>query len=306
MPSSVSVLNLGAGVQSTTVFLMAHEGVIPLIDHAVFADTQEEPQAVYEHLAWLRTVPAPVPVLHTGTVGRLGDHLIGSMDKETGRRVPQTQRTDGGRFASIPAFTAEHHDSRPPGKVKEGIARRQCTKEYKVEVVEQIIRRIILGLRARQRIPKGVRVVQLFGISLEEKDRRCNILRRFEDKPWAEAQFPLIDLKMTRHDCKEWLKGRVPHEVPRSACVFCPFKSASEWLATKQKPSEWDRAVEIDRALRTQGAVVNRGMTQALYLHRRCVPLEVIDFEAEARREAERQATPLFTMYDCGEGMCGV
>ena len=302
----IRILNLGAGVQSTAVFLMAHEGIIPPIDHAIFADTQEEPAAVYEHLAWLRTVPEPAPLIHVGTAGKLGDQLIGSVDKETGRRIPQSQRTDGGRFASIPAYTAEHHETRPPGKVKEGIVRRQCTKEYKVEVAERIIRRVILGLKPRQRIAKGTHVVQIFGISLEEKDRRCNILRRFEDKPWAEASFPLIDLKMTRWDCLDWLKGRVPHQTPRSACIFCPFKQATEWLRTKANPPEWQRALKIDRALRPQGTRANEGMTHALYLHRSCLPLEVIDFEAEAKKEAEKKATPLFTVYDCGEGMCGV
>ena len=61
------MLNLGAGVQSTTVFLLSHEGRIPPIDHAIFADTQEEPAAVYQHLQWMRTIPAPVPVLHVAS-----------------------------------------------------------------------------------------------------------------------------------------------------------------------------------------------------------------------------------------------
>jgi hypothetical protein len=73
------ILNLGAGVQSTTVFLMAHEGLIPPIDHAIFADTQEEPEAVYQHLDWLKrisTVTGPVPLIHVGTAGKLGDNTV--------------------------------------------------------------------------------------------------------------------------------------------------------------------------------------------------------------------------------------
>ena len=47
-------LSLGAGVQSTTVALMAAHGEIgPLPDCAIFADTGWEPQAVYDHFAWL-------------------------------------------------------------------------------------------------------------------------------------------------------------------------------------------------------------------------------------------------------------
>jgi hypothetical protein len=284
---------------------MAHEGLIPPIDHAVFADTQEEPKEVYEHLAWLRTVPEPVPLLHVASIGRLGDDLLAGCNAAGGRK--KTPGADGTiRFASIPAYTAPHHEHRPPGKVKEGITRRQCTREYKVEVVEWVIRRTILGVKPRRRVPVGTMVEQVFGISLDEKDRRCNIMKRFNDRPWSRPSFPLIDLKMTRWDCLDWLKDRVPHQTPRSACVFCPFKRDTEWLITKSHPKDWARAVEIDRALRPQGTVANRGLTQALYLHRQCIPLEMVDLEAGAAREREKQALPLFTVYGCGEGMCGV
>jgi hypothetical protein len=48
------VLSLGAGVQSTTLALMAAHGEIgPMSDCAIFADTGWEPSAVREHLAWL-------------------------------------------------------------------------------------------------------------------------------------------------------------------------------------------------------------------------------------------------------------
>lgn len=47
---SMVVLSLGAGVQSTTLALMASGGELPKPDAAIFADTGWEPKAVYEHL----------------------------------------------------------------------------------------------------------------------------------------------------------------------------------------------------------------------------------------------------------------
>src|SRR5690606_33579649 len=48
------VISLGAGVQSTTLILMAARGEFDVMpDCAIFADTQWEPKAVYEHLDWL-------------------------------------------------------------------------------------------------------------------------------------------------------------------------------------------------------------------------------------------------------------
>src|SRR4051812_19350900 len=123
---TVHVLNLGAGVQSTALYLLAREGQLHF-DYAVFADTQDEPAAVYRHLEWLQSIGGP-PIL-IRTAGRLGDDLIAG------------RNTSGGRFASIPAFVAENHETRNPGPAKEGIIRRQCTREYKIEVVETTIRR---------------------------------------------------------------------------------------------------------------------------------------------------------------------
>lgn len=286
------ILNLGAGVQSTAVFLMAHEGRIPPIDHAIFADTQEEPQAVYDHLEWMKRIPAPVPLMHIATAGKLGDHLVHGTDSA------------GGRFASIPAFTHTHHDT-PRAACSEGMVRRQCTKEYKVDVIERVIRRVIIGLLPRARIPKDFKCEQIIGISLDEKGRAKRIKARFEDRPWARVSFPLIEMAWTRADCLDYLKTRVPHVVTRSACVFCPFKSASEWLRTKENAVEWARVIEIDEALRKPGNVVNRNMEQSLYLHRTCLPMVQIDFEKEAEKEAKRNARPLFDLMEC-EGMCGM
>ncbi len=50
-PPIMHVISLGAGVQSTTMALMAAHGEIePMPDAAIFADTGAEPTAVYEHL----------------------------------------------------------------------------------------------------------------------------------------------------------------------------------------------------------------------------------------------------------------
>jgi hypothetical protein len=47
-------LSLGAGVQSSTLALMAAHGEItPMPVAAIFADTQAEPASVYRWLDWL-------------------------------------------------------------------------------------------------------------------------------------------------------------------------------------------------------------------------------------------------------------
>lgn len=282
------VLNLGAGVQSTALALLAAErkiqyaGEPPVELHAaVFADTGEEPEdpghSVYTHLEWLRKqLPFPIVVR---SAGRLGEHLMHGKGSTK-------------RFASIPAFTLS-----TTGKVAK--VRRQCTAEYKVDAVEQAIRRDILGLKPRQRIPRGVTVIQYMGISVDEAGRMLRAKKRLEDNPvrWSQFRWPLIEqLVWTRADCRAYLAPRVPHRVPRSACVFCPFHANEEWAAIRARGgADWARALEVDRALRTPGMVVNRQMTEPLFLHRSCRPLDEVDFTADTGDSMAAEC----------QGMCG-
>lgn len=273
------VLNLGGGVQSSTVYLLAIEGRLN-IDHAIFADTGEEPESVYRHLDWLKSLGGP-PIL-VRSVGKLGDDLIHG-------------RPGGKRFASIPAFV------RVEGQTREGMVRRQCTSEYKIAVCERTIRYELLGLKPRQRVPKGLVVFQFFGISTDEAARAERGKKRFASVKWSEPVYPLLDLGWSRKDCLAYLADRVPHPVPKSACVFCPFKTNQAWAELKANdPVGWARAVEIDRALRQPDSVCKRGLAGNLYLHRSLIPLEVIDFAALA----PTTVNPM-SVGEC-HGMCGL
>jgi hypothetical protein len=279
MKSEYHVLSLGAGVQSTTVYLLAMERQLEL-DAAVFADTGDEPQAVYRHLKWLQSLAGPP--IYVRTKGRLSEDLMrGGMERKRA----------GGfrRFVTVPFFIRK-----PDGEL--GQTRRQCSKEYKVEVVERAIRRDMVGLGVRQRIPKRVAIHQYFGISTDEARRALRIRERMAERRW-EPHFPLIERRWTRADCSRYLESRVPHEVPKSACVFCPFHTDAEWLKVRQNPEDWALAVQVDVGLRKAGVIVNRNMNAAMYAHRSCVPLDEVQFKNE------RQFN-LFTL-EC-EGMCGV
>jgi len=280
------ILNLGAGVQSTTLYLMALRSKIHAIDRAIFADTGEEPGAVYEHLKWLQSLGGP-PIL-IRSAGRLGDDL------QHGRN------TTGGRFAAIPCFTQLQ------GSDEIGRTRRQCSKEYKTEVIERAIRRDVVGLQPRQRLPKDVRVFQYFGISWDERSRASRIWERFHvtGESHAEPVFPLVERQWTRANCIDYLARKVPHETPRSACVFCPFHRDLEWQRIKDSDSAaWARAVEIDEALRTTGAVANRDMRQTMYLHRSCKPLVQVEFHP--RENINELQLGIGFGVEC-EGVCGV
>lgn len=298
------VLNLGAGVQSTALALMSHKRVVPehvpLFDCAIFSDTGEEPGEVYRHLEWLiAEVKDSFPV-HIRSAGKLGDDLMNGQ-APSGYSY---ERPDGkGRFASIPAFTSDTEGV--PG----GLTRRQCTKEYKTEVINKFLRRELAGIGHGQRMPKDVMIHQYIGLSYDEPGRifgkggRPGVKERINSQKWATAHFPLYDMYLTREMLRGWLANYgIPHRVPRSACTFCPFHDNAEWSRLKGMPEEWARIVQIDRALRTDAAC-GRALDQKLYLHRSCRPIEDVDLTVPEPRPIQQDIN--FSVLEC-EGMCGL
>lgn len=293
------VLNLGAGVQSTALLLMSDKQLvpetIPRFDYAVFADTGDEPAAVYKHLDWLRA-NVSIPIL-TKMRGRLGDDLIKGISQTS--QGPELQ---GYRFVSIPAFVQN------PEYDREGRVPRQCTKEYKIDMIESMIRTEILDLAYRQRRPKDVEVHQYVGMSYDEYRRYYGS----GDRPGARERLksrgsiphaPLIDLFLSRSACQAINEKYVPHPVPRSACVFCPYHSDKEWIWLKENdPEGWERACQVDEAMRDIGLKCNLKLNSVLYVHRTLKPLREIEFKVNEKPE---QMALNFAAYEC-EGMCGV
>lgn len=289
------VLNLGAGVQSTTLYLMALSGDLGVtLDAAIFADTGEEPAEVYSHLAWMQSLNGP-PILIRSRGSRLGDDLLAG---KAGWGTPKTHPHHRHRFASIPAFTSQK------AGVLKGMTKRQCSKEYKVEVIERTVRRDVLKLLPGRTAAKGTIVYQYIGISLDEAGRASR-MRHAPRAKYFNLKFPLIERMMTRQDCKTWLAehGNIPHETPRSACVFCPYHTDAEWMRVKANPRDWQRAVEVDRGLREEGSAVNRGLRETLFVHRSCQPLTQIEFRPIA--EPREQQINLNFNQEC-LGVCGL
>lgn len=232
------VLSLGAGVQSSTLALMAAAGELGEVPEcAIFADTGDEPASVYAWLDWLeKQLPFPV---YRVTAGILSDEVT---------RV------------RVSAAGNKYLKPMPPVFLKgdnTGIAIRQCTVNHKIEPIRKKLRELHQG--------RGV--VQWIGISMDEVIR----MKPSRDS-WCVNVWPLIDRGMTRRDCLKWMEAKGFPKPPRSACVYCPYHSNAEWRRLKnEEPEEFQRAVDFEQRL--QKAAEQTTFTSSLYLHRSCVPL---------------------------------
>lgn len=273
------ILSLGAGVQSSTLALMAEHGDIETIDCAIFADTQSEPKAVLDWLDWLETkVNFPI---HRVTVGSLYDDQL---EIKTIRKGDNAGKTC--IHGRIPVFILN-----PDGTT--GMFGRKCTSDYKITPIERKVKELIGIKRFSKNNP--LMIEQLIGISVDEAQR---------EKPSQRAEirniFPLLDLYMTRNDCLNWMKKHGYPEPPKSACTFCPFHSDAMWEEVKKSP-EWESVVHFEREL--QRLAKEDDLTRGIpYLHRDCVPIDQVIFKPKTHLKLHQ--LNLFG-NEC-RGMCGV
>lgn len=247
------LLSLGAGVQSTVVLLLACEGIIPRFDMALFADTGWEPRAVYANLDRL-TVHAEkhgIPVRRVSA----GNIRTDALDPRH-------------RFISMPL-----HTRNPDGS--KGLARRQCTSEYKIVPLKKAAREL-LGYPHPRRVPSWVYAEQAIGISTDEIGRARDSGVRF-----LHNVFPLLDLGFDRARCVEYLQERGFAEAVKSACIGCPFHGNGGWRWIRDHdPDGWAEAVAFDHAIRHGHPLASsQDPRRRYFLHRSCQPLDQVDLD---------------------------
>ena len=276
MRNNLRILSLGAGVQSSTLALMIEKGQVPMVDAAIFADVKGEPKAVYEWLDYLKTQVTKYPI-YVVTWRNLKQDIL---DAAQGNYKAFT----------APFFTKNIETG------KKGMLRRQCTSDYKIKPVVQKIREL-LGLEKNEKRKKGTKVDLLMGISRDEVSRmKTNPLK------YINNVYPLVEMEMRRSDCLTWMEEHRYPKPPRSACTFCPFHSTAEWREIKKNKKEWDEVVAMDKAIRKQEQFKNKDefVEDELYLHRKCIPIDEINFDEE-----DKQADLFYGMENECEGMCG-
>ena len=106
---------------------------------------------------------------------------------------------------------------------------------------------------------------------------------------------------MSRHNCQRWLEKHGYPVPPKSACLFCPYKTDAEWRWLRDNDADaWAEACRIDALIRStpkgQGDLPE--MQRAEYLHRSRKPLPEVDLStAEERGQG--------WLLEC-EGGCGL
>lgn len=209
----MNVISLGWGVQSFALAAMSALGELePAI--AIHSDTRREREETYTFAAkWTEWLEARGVRVITVTASNSAHRLY-----------PES----GSVF--MPAFTNARRQRR---RSYGGQLRRQCTSRWKIDPLIKAVR----GIAGNDPVSMWL------GISWDEMHRA---------KPAREAgmtnRWPLIEKRMTRSHCEEWLR-RNGLEVPvKSACWSCPLHSTASWRSLSA--GDRQKAIALDEQLR--------------------------------------------------------
>lgn len=250
MIEPIHIISLGAGVQSSTMALMAAKGEItPMPKCAIFADTEAEPKGVYDWLNWLETqLPFPVLRVTSGSLTEIS--TTPRVSKNGGVYLPH----------AVPAFVLNADGSL-------GKTFRQCTDKHKLAP----LRKAILAQAAES--------IVWIGISVDEATRMKD-----SNHSRIHHRWPLVDLRMSRNDCLRWMDRNGFPKPPRSSCSYCPYHNDREWLRLKtEDPEAFADAVSYEKRLQSAFEQLPT-MTGVPFLHRTAKPLAEVEFQKDAKQ----------------------
>ena len=274
-------ISLGWGVQSFTLAVMSALGDLPPVDVAIHADTTHERSATYAFAQrwtpWLEAHGVRVVTVQ-------GAQSISELTSYKSDIPAYT--SSNGALIMVPEIAYDDNDEayqtgemiEVPANV-EGRLRRQCTGEWKIYPMRRWLQ------ANRDKRP----VEQWLGISMDEWQRAKD-----SDVKYVTNRFPLLELKMTRNDCGNYLERHGIEVPPKSACVFCPFHNMRAWVEMKaENGADWQKAVEVDAAIRKARPPYD------LFLHRAMIPLIEVDL-----RTPEDKGQMALWQEACESGYC--
>lgn len=236
----MKILSFGAGMQSTALALMSCENKkakmsgspvpypkVPVYDLVIFCDLGMEPSWVEDQMLFVKDAcqcfDIPFKVLDTDLYG----HLMANFGERRTVSIPWwTLREDG-------------HKSKMP---------RNCTLDFKVDMISKYIRWEVLGYRKGQRLrdeDKKAHEMHM-GFSIEEK-HRC----KESPNSMFVNHFPLVEMGLDRAANYAYILDVWGLDTKASACSFCPFHKNFFFAYLKEnEPEHYAQLVGVDNLLR--------------------------------------------------------
>lgn len=254
----MKILSCGAGMQSTALALMscankllkekrakdfAFEYIekVPIYDVVLFCDLGLEPSWVLNQVNFIKNACEWAGIPFYVLKNDLYKHYIENFGEK--------------RVVSIPFWTRDVDG-------KKGKMMRNCTLEFKINIMQNFVRWELLGYKKGQRTKaEDMKAHEMhLGFSKEE-EHRCkeNPHKMFVNK------FPLCEMNLVRADNYAYIKDVWGLDTKASACCFCPFHTNYFFKYIKDNHKhEYEKTVKFDQML--EKAQPNTKIRSKLYI----------------------------------------
>lgn len=267
------VISFGGGVQSTAQLVLASQG---RIDYQTFlfanVGNDSEAKATLRYMAE-----------HAGPFA--DEHGLRLIEI---RRVHKRGPEKGQPFQTLRSYVEDRSiRSIPiPVRVANGSpGNRQCTERWKIVPVAD-------WCREHGATDADPALVGL-GISTDEIQRAKPGVDK--QHPHTVKTYPLLDLGLSRKDCRDIITDAGLPMPPKSACSFCPYSSPEAWRRLKRDdPDQFETEVEFERSINALRAKMGR---DDVFLHIGLAPLDrAVDDQLVLDLEGDGD--------DCDSGYC--
>jgi hypothetical protein len=221
----IQVFSSGGGTQSCAIAALIVQGKLPKPDFVVIADTGREAPSTWEYLdAVVRPALAGVGV----EVHRIG------LEYQSVPEHGENWLSHNKNNILLPVFTNQDGSM---GKLSNF-----CTARWKVEVRDRFL---------SQRF--GITVSKFrkwIGFSFDEPKRWQRMMLTY-DYRMGRIWFPLVELRMKRHESVALVERMGWPKPPRSRCWMCPNQGDYEWSEVKTDwPDKFAEAIALDESIR--------------------------------------------------------
>lgn len=236
------VFSFGGGVQSTAVLCLAASGRVQY-DAFIFANVGNDSENPAT-LDYIERYAKPFAAAH-------------------GLKFVEVQKTNrAGELQTLRQWimTAPRSVPLPAWMISGAFGNRICTVDFKIKVVAKWLKQN--GATKDNPATLGI------GISTDEWTRA----RSDSGIAWEVLEYPLLDLRLSRNNCRAIIVDAGLPIPPKSACYFCPFHNRREWERLKrEQPELFAEAVKIDHHIREKRNELGR---DGMFLHVARVPLD--------------------------------
>ena len=232
----------GGGVQSTAALCLAAAGKLQY-DAFVFANVGNDSEN-----------PATLDYIERYAKPFAAAHGLKFVEVQKTNRAGELQ-TLRGRIMTTPRSVPL-----PSWLPSGAFGNRTCTNEFKIQVIAKWLKQN--GATKDNPATLGI------GISTDEWTRA----RSDSGIAWEVLEYPLLDLRLSRNNCRAIIVDAGLPIPPKSSCYFCPFHTRREWeRILREMPDLFAAAVEIDYHIREKRGELGK---DGMYLHQAGIPLD--------------------------------